>query len=308
MRAKRALVFSAIALTGCASAGPERSTEVCVGVPDTAELLAPQLADSGRVFRGVLTGTRERTLYFFKKVSADPNREDYRIYQSRRTRNGWSPPEVVSLGEEASDLYPTLTADGKRMVFASYRGAPGDTAARPNAGLWYADWRGGHWGVPSFIQRLTEPGAYHSHPMFGSDGRLYFGRTSPDWSTSTEYVAPVSPEGFGLPEAFDPVERWRGWRPDLHVWGGTPGHDGSYVLLDISPMDSVTRRPLASDIWVSFQGKTGWTEPRPVRGKVNREGSYDNFPSYSPDGCELLFVRDFTSFYHIGLRAALAAP
>jgi hypothetical protein len=90
------------------------------------------------------------------------------------------------------------------------------------------------------------------------------------------------------------------------VWGGTPGHDGRYVLLDVSSTDSTTRRPLPSDIWVSFGTDTGWTEPRPAGGKVNREGSYDNFPSYSPDGCELLFVRDFTDFYHIGLQAALA--
>jgi hypothetical protein len=62
------------------------------------------------------------------------------------------------------------------------------------------------------------------------DYRIYrsrLGRTSSDWSTSTELVTPATADGFGPPEPFDAVERWPDWRPDLQVWSGTPGHDGS---------------------------------------------------------------------------------
>jgi len=44
---------------------------------------------------------------------------------------GWSEAERVDLGGEFSDLYPTLTHDGQRLAFTSYRPFPGDTSAHP---------------------------------------------------------------------------------------------------------------------------------------------------------------------------------
>jgi hypothetical protein len=44
-----------------------------------------------------------------------------------------------------------------------------------------------------------------------------------------------------------------------------------------------------------------------MSGGVNADAQTDNFPMVSPDGCDLVFVRDFSTFYRVSLRRAVAA-
>jgi hypothetical protein len=237
------------------------------------------------------------------KVSSDSRAEDYRIFVSRRGPDGWSPAERVMLGGESSDLYPTLSSDGRRLVFTSYRRVPGDTAAKPNAGLWSADRTATGWSAPAFLGAVTRLGAYHSQPLLARDGRLFFHRTSPDWDTTSTLVAHPGGSDFGAPVPYAPVERWRTWREGLFVWGGLPAPDTSFILLEVSPRLANRRGP--SDLWVSRLGPEGWGEPAPLAGGVNTGDGWENFAAVTPDGCDLVFVRNFSGFYRVSLRAAL---
>lgn len=294
-----------LALLVPAALGAQRAgTAACAGSPATAEPFAPALADSGRIYRGSFA-PNGREFYFFRKMGDDPRAEDYRIFVSRLRSSGWGPPERVMLGADASDLYPTISADGRRMVFTSYRRPPGDTASKPNAGLWYSDRRGTGWTTPGFIAGATRIGAYHAHPLLAPDGRLFFNRTSPGWDTTTTLVAPRRGADYGEGEPYAPVERWRGWRADLLVWGGWPGPDSSFVLLEVSARDPARHRAGPSDLWASLRRGQEWTEPAPLGARVNTPGGWENFATLSPDGCDLVFVRDFSAFYRVSLQAAL---
>ena len=68
---------------------------------------------------------------------------------SRRpcTPDGWSAPARVDLGEILRISDPSISRDGRRIVFSSYRLVPG-AAGKPSAHLWYADWVNGKWGAP----------------------------------------------------------------------------------------------------------------------------------------------------------------
>jgi hypothetical protein len=284
---------------------PQSHSSACGSSTPRAELFAPTLADSGRTFRGVVVPDRHE-LYFFRKVTADPQAEDYRIFVSRVHDGTWSRPEQLRLGGDYSDLYPTLSPDGRRLVFTSYRPMPGDTSDHPNASLWYADRTGTGWGRPIPIRAATKLGSYHSQPVFLGDS-LVFRRTSPDWRTNQTLVTRWDGHAYDAPTSFEPVQRWVDWRTDLRVWGGIPGPDGIYVVLEVSRLDRHTRQPLPSDLWVSVRAGGRWTEPRPMGGGVNAEASTDNFPMISSDGCDLMFVRDFSMFYRVSLQSALAA-
>jgi hypothetical protein len=278
----------------------------CRDSPSTATAFAPTLADSGKLYRG--TFSRDgRELWFFKKVGDDPDAEDYRIFLSRRTDAGWSSPERVALGGEFSDLYPTVSPDGRRLVFASYRRAPGDTAAEPNAGLWSVERSDSGWGTPVFLAGVTRLGAYHSQPLILPDGRLFFRRTSPNWDTTTTMVSSPSGHGFGPPVPYEPVERWHGWRKDYSLWGGAPTPDGATVLLEVSPRPDGQQRPGPSDLWVSRRDGGGWRLPAALAAGVNTPAGWENFASVSPDGCDLIFVRAFSAFYRVALGAAIGA-
>jgi hypothetical protein len=286
--------------------GQARPGGSCPHSPATAEPFATALSDSGRIYRGTF-GPAGDELWFFKKVSADPRSEDYRIFVSHRGPTGWSPGERVDLGGEFSDLYPTLSSDGRRLVFASYRRAPGDTTSKPNAGLWMATRTSGGWSEPAFLGGVTRHGAYHSHPYLARDGTLYFRRTSSDWDTTTTLMAAPAGRRFRPPVPYAPVERWRAWREDLTVWGGAPAPDTDVVLLEISQRRAGTRDPGPSDLWMSRRSREGWTAPRPLAGGVNTEHGWENFAAVTPDGCDLIFVRDFSRFYRVALRTAVGA-
>lgn len=278
-------------------------SRACASTSRLAQVFAPTLADYGKIFRGAI-GPDHQEFFFFKKVTSDPRAEDYRIFVSRLHDGSWSEPEQLTLGEEYSDLYPTLSSDGQRLVFTSYRPMPGDTSSHPNASLWYADRRGSAWGRPVPIHAATRLGSYHSQPAFRGDS-LVFRRTSPDWRTTQTLVSRWDGHAYQTPTTFDPVEQWANWRPGFRVWGGIPGHDGAYAVLEISKLDQRTGEPLPSDLWATVRTGRGWTEPSPMAGGVNRAASTDNFPMVSEDGCNMVFVRDFSTFYQVSLQSAL---
>jgi hypothetical protein len=192
------------------------------------------------------------------------------------------------------------------MAFASYRRAPGDTTAKPYASLWYVDRVGEQWGPPVFIAAATALGSYHSQVLFGPDGRLFFRRTTPPrWAVQQTFATAWDTSGYGPPVEAPEIARWQEVNPALYVAGGRPGSDSTFFILEVSGRDLSTKKIRGpAGLWVTFRRGTTWTTPRPLGADVNADKQVNIFPFFSPDGCELLFVRDFSTFYHVALSAA----
>jgi hypothetical protein len=265
------------------------------------EMVGPGTISVGNVFRGTFTSDGD-TLYYFRNVTE--GEEDYRIFRAHRVGGSWSEPERVSLGGDYSDLYPAITPDGRRMVFSSYRPAPGDTSAHPSAYLWYVRRESGPWGAPVFMAEASEWAHYHSQPIFDARGDLYFSRSGWDYRGHSEHVSRWEGDGYGTP---DSSGVWLALRdrvePGRHLYEVTPGYDGSFALLVVGERPD-SGRPGPPDLQVSFRSDTGWTAPRPLQGGVNTPLT-ENFAFYSPGGRELYFVRDFAGFHHLPLALAL---
>ncbi len=174
-----------------------------------AELFGAGVLSVGEVYRGSFTPDG-RTLYFFKKVT--PEREDYRIFVSHLRAGKWTEPERVRLGGDYSDLYPAISKDGKRLMFSSYRPAPGDTSPKPNAHLWYVDRKGTGWGEPVFMAAANTLGHYHSWVEFGPDVAVYFRRTTPDWRSNETLLTRWNGKAYAPPVPFADALRWKNWR------------------------------------------------------------------------------------------------
>lgn len=264
-----------------------------------AEVFGAGVLSVGEVYRGCFSADG-RTLFFFKKVGEG---EQYRIFESHQDGNTWTEPRHVDLGGEFSNLYPAISRDGARLAFSSYRPAPGAADHKPKAHLWYVDRYGDRWGPAVFMAKASTPGYYHSWVQFGDDGRLYFRRTTPDWSRTETMTSEWNGHEYDTPRPYEPAERWKGWRADVTIVGGSPGPGVDTVFLDVATRNPTTGKG-ASDIWVSIRRGDSWTEPRKLGAGINSDG-YDVFPFVSPDGADLYFVRDFATFYRIPLREAL---
>jgi hypothetical protein len=267
---------------------------------DQPEVFAPGVISSGEVYRGSFSADG-KSFYFFKRVGEG---EDYRIFMSNRSGDSWTTPQRVVLGGEFSDLYPAISRDGHRLIFSSYRPVPGDVSAKPNAHIWLTEWKGNSWSAPVFLKNVNRLGFYHSWVEFGPEGDLYFRQTSPDWKDHRTMIARRLENGFAPPEPFQPVERWRNWRSDFRLAGGSPSPDGNIVFLDVLRFDT-NGHNVGSEIWISRRKGQDWTDPAPLGESINAAGS-NLFPFFSPDGATLYFVRDFKAFYRVSLNAALA--
>ncbi|NNC84250.1 MAG: alpha/beta fold hydrolase [Flavobacteriales bacterium] len=253
----------------------------------------------GDVFRGSFS-PGDSIFYFFKKL--DPVKEEYGIFTSERTAEGWSTPERLILGNPHSDLYPSLSRDGQRMVFTSYRPLPDSMAQeeKPQAYLWYVDKQDGTWGEPVFMHQANTLGHYHSWAEFGWYDRIYFRRTTPDWRSRSTLFVRWEDGNYSRPEAFKEVDVWIDQMDSVQVVGGSPGPSRDLIFLDVATRDPETGRR-GSDIWVSQKVDGEWQVPRVLEGGLKTDG-YDVFPFYSSDGYSLYFNRDFDVLYSIPLR------
>jgi hypothetical protein len=291
--------FTQIGLATLVASAAHAQGPSCSAPQVTVEL-APHLADSTKLFRGQFSPDG-RELYYFKKVT--PGQEDYRIFVSRLRNGAWSEPEKLLIAGEVSELYPTITPDGRRLVFSSYQPVPGDTSSHPNAHLYVAERRGNGWGAPVLQRAASRIGWYHSGPVIGPDGAVYFMITSPDWRTAISMRSEWNGGELGPAAPYAEAERWRGWQRDrLVVWGAQPIQSDVMLVFASARQGSGTA---PADIYASFRQASGWSDPRPLGAGVNT-GAVEGFAFVSPDGCELVFTRGYSRFYHVSLAAALA--
>ena len=272
------------------------------GAEETAvEPFEKDLLATDNVFRGTFAPDG-RTFFFFRKVATQPNEEDFRILESRLVNGRWTTPTRLTLGGDYSDLYPTISPDGRRMVFSSYRPAPGDTSSHRNAHLWYVDRAGGGWGTPVFMGMASLLGHYNSGPRFQSDGSIVWAATTPDWRSQKSYITRWTGQEYSAPEVFEPAELWRNSRPGMAISLAALSPDGSFAIIEMARNED--RRLLPPDLYVSFRRGNDWSEPQPLRGGVNTQAT-ENFAVLSPDAKYIYFVRDFGGFYRVPVERAL---
>lgn len=258
--------------------------------------------EGGNVFRGAFSPDG-REFWFFRKVTEGA--EDYRIFVSRLADDGsWGVPERVLLGGDYSELYPSISPEGGRMVFASYRAVPGDTIDHPNANLWYVDRNSdGSWSTPVFMSAASTLANYDNNPRFRPDGAIEFGSTTPDWSRTDRFVTRWDGTRYGVPETDPLLDAWAGWRDDVSIANATLSPDGALAILDVRERDDEGRLG-PSDLWFSRRVDGGWSDPEPLAGGVNTPDDFENFAVFSPDGNAIHFVRGFQLYWRIATEAA----
>lgn len=261
-------------------------------------------ADSGRMYSYLLTGGG-REMYFFKRVGAAP--EDYRIFHATRAGTSWGQPERVNLGGDFSDLYPSLSPDGQRLAFSSYRPVPGDTSKHPNSHLWMARRTPTGWSMPELV-RASRIGYYHSGLRQDSVGTLTFNLTTPDWRSAENMQLRWNGGNFETqmtPVAQSPaLDYWRKQSGDsVYVWGVVSAPDARMTLVQVSRVTQPSGRRGPAQYFVTYPRGDGWTPLVPAGGGLG--SGAPNFLWFSGDGCYIHYTRDYTEFMRVPVRTVM---
>ena len=154
-----ALILSTMAFTSLAQQSVEAFS------PPTFEKI-PNVRD--------LSITADGTEMYFTAQSV---RQDFSaIMVSKKTRKGWSQPEVASFSGQFMDIEPFLSKDGLTLYFASNRPVEGRKAEKPNYDIWKVNRASlvSAWSAPTNLGAPVNTEADEFYPSIAASGNLYF--------------------------------------------------------------------------------------------------------------------------------------
>jgi hypothetical protein len=198
------------------------------------------------------------------------------LYTSRRTGEGWSEPELLPFSNGHVDYEPALATDGSFMLFNSKRPYPdGRTPSRND--LFIVERRDGSWGAARPVPQVNSFDVEESYPTIDSARRVIFvrGPVVEGGDDFDLYEFTLGADGtptmpVGLP--FSGPEFGEG-DPQL-------ARNGSFVIF--TRWDHRVGWQQTCDLWISFRGSVGWTEPVPLVELNTPQPDYS--PALSRDG------------------------
>ena len=295
-----ALLGAAVSLTAYAQAprAPydtgENITQPRLFAP---EFIATDMDESGGIF------SPDGRDFYFTLVAPYTTAPRFAMLVVSHFQNGhWELPQTLPFSGRSFDIAPHLSADGRRLYFASIR--PIEQSRVPAIRIWVSERNAGTWIEPAPLPApINQDGSNNLDPSLASDGSLYFASDRSDpaghfhiffsrWDGSkflppeklgpeinsefTEVAPAISPDGKMLvfassaaPE--DPERR----RPQDLIAGGKP-----YPR---------------QDLYISFNRDGHWTRARHLEHGINSFAE-ESYPAFSPDGKFLFWDSERSSF------------
>jgi hypothetical protein len=282
----------------------------------TAAIFAPGVISDGREQWRITFTPDGKVAYFAASDRFFPFTRQATIYVTRRTRDGWSPPEVAPFSGRYSDIDPFVTPDGRRLYFSSIR--PVNGVVRGDIDLWVVERTRGRdgeegWGEPVRLGDEVNSPADELYPSASGDGTLYF---------ASGPAFPQPGRDFDVYRAERRGPPWAGTRfaPRVALGAGVntapaPG-GGLQDAWEFNPEVSVDGRTLLftslrpggfglGDLYVSTLERGAWSPARNLGAAVNTSAD-EYHPTLSRDRRTLYFVRrgpEPGDFYHVATRA-----
>ncbi len=222
---------------------------------------------------GITFTPENRTLYLGNIGSAG-----LEILTSKLENGVWTAPVVAEFSKRFNgrswDFNPRISPDGSKLFFASGRPISGSTIKDDD--IWVMDRIENRWSEP---QNLGSPVNTTNHeylPTVTSDGTLYFARLGDILRSKLIAGKYSAPEKLGYPintgsDDFSPFVT-----PDENLLlfsSDRPGGFGGY------------------DLYASRRNNKVWSTPQNLGPKVN-SSTWERYPTLSPDGKSLFFIRD----------------
>jgi WD40-like Beta Propeller Repeat len=247
------------------------------------EVFAPGVISGGAHDSAPAFTPDGKTVYFSRS-----NGDLSLIVESHRKKEKWSPPVLAPFSGRWNDMEPSMSPDGKFLIFVSSRpthpgGSPIDghfnKRTWPGGGgnLWRVDKTTKGWSTPVRLPDLINKTTSTFAPSVVGDGSVYFMESNEETGRFRIYRAQWRNGGFEapVPAGFSNGD-WSSVDPAVAA-------DESYAVFSSS-------RPPAKDmdLFINFRCGAVWSNPTHLGDVVNSPTS-DAEARFSPDGQTLYF-------------------
>jgi len=243
----------------------------------TPEIFAPGVISTG--FReNAAAFTPGGTEFFFGLVGSPYSV----ILQMRQDGDLWTKPEIIPVIGRYSNFDFTLSPDGNRLYFTSYRPRSGTGEPADKRSLWFIEREGLGWSDPKVIEFPSDD--YEAvYPSIAANGNLYFFLSEGgERDTDIYFSHPIGDGRYG-----EPIRLGNEINSSYNDWDAYIAPDESYMVFGSA------ERPDGfggSDLYVSFRTDDGgWTEAINLGDEVN-SGEYEICPYVTADGSYLFYT------------------
>ncbi len=205
------------------------------------------------------------------------------IVVSKKDKNGeWSNPEVVSFAGKFSDLEPALSADGKKLYFASNRPLQGNQPK--DFDIWIVERAGHSWGEPRNIGAPINTETDKFYPSVTQSGNLYFTAQYQDGVGREDIFLALWRNGqFEKPSALDTAINSKGFEFNAFV-----DPDEKYIFFTGYGRKDDTGR---GDLYISLKNNDGkWLPAKNLKSLNSARLDYCAY--VSPDKKILFFTSE----------------
>jgi len=135
----------------------------------TPEVFAPGIISTG--FNDYCSIFSPDGKEFYFGLGSGP---DYVIICTRVENQNWAKPEICSFSGKYNDSEPSISYDGKRIAFRSYRPMNGEGKPKDDSDIWIVERTGSIWSEPTRLPPLINTDSSDFYPAFSRTGDLYF--------------------------------------------------------------------------------------------------------------------------------------
>jgi len=209
------------------------------------------------------------------------------IVVSRIENGRWTEPKPVSFTQPNTlDVGPSLSADGRRMVFLSRRPVNGKTPSPAFFFVWMATRSGKEWTAPAALGPAINSWDADICAVLADDGTLYFTSRHSDSAGKTLSNIYFSRWANG---EYSQAEKLAA------PFNTAEGAMLTYVARDQSYIITTSTREGGfgqTDLYISFRQKDASWGPALNMGEAVNSSGYEHMASISPDGKYLFFCSD----------------
>jgi dipeptidyl aminopeptidase/acylaminoacyl peptidase len=222
------------------------------------ELFAPDVVSTEDNEFGPAFTPDGDTVFFCR---TGPTRTQTQVILYSEKRGGkWTEPKVAPFSGRYKDLDPSMSPDGRRIVFASSRPGGGREASRDDYDLWSVDRAPGGWSEPRHLGAVNSTGA-ETTTSIAADGTLYLASERPGGKGRRDLYAARPTEGGGYSEA-QPITALNTEADDSNEW----------IAPDQTWMLFASDRPGGfgqSDFYVTQRRNGEWSAPKNLGEPIN---------------------------------------